>query len=121
MWSTRVITLTTAAIQRNIIKMNKVINDIEYYKKYYYNGTGDYKNSTIGKRNKNKVVNIRATMAQSYVMKVLNKANIVDGIPCVKCDEMIRPNEECMARYRRNTRIPFPSWYHVNCYEKLYH
>jgi len=108
------VTLTTGSIQRKIIKMKRVIEDLEYYDKYYRVGHP-------GRRSRKNVENAREKMAKLYVTQALAKSSIIYGIPCYKCDMMIEPGENCVSRYRRNQRVPVPSHYHERCYEELYH
>lgn len=108
------VTLTASSIQRHIVRMNKIIKDIEYYRKYY-------RQSSDPRRKSRARLNIRKSMAEIYVMKCVQKANIKDGLMCFKCEEMITPGEECISRKRGNQLIRFPYHYHRRCYEGLFH
>jgi hypothetical protein len=107
MTSSQMIGLTVSVIQRDIKKATVIIaslNDI-YHK---------CKNHTKSA--------VSINFVTPYVYRVMEKASVVEGIPCRKCDEMIKPEEYCYAKYKHNNRLNYiPSYYHIRCFDKLFH
>ena len=105
MTNARVITLTPGAIQRNLIKINRIINELDYYKR------------GIGKSNQRRMLERN----NSYLKQILDKADVKLGVPCFKCGLMISPGSYCVAKYHHNNLIPIAIHYHTHCWAELYH
>ena len=101
----KLITLSTSVIQANINRVNKIINDLDYYRR------------GIGNVNKKKII----ISKNSYINQILTRASIIDGMPCIKCGCMIEPGDNCYSKYRHRGLVPYPSYYCVACFESLYH
>ena len=100
----KLITLTPGVIQANINRVNRIINELDYYRR------------GIGRTNQKKIL----ISKNSYIRQIINRANIFDGMPCFKCQHMILPGDDCYSKYRHRGLVPYPSYYCKECYDMLY-
>jgi hypothetical protein len=100
----KLITLTPSVIQANINRLNRIINELDYYKR------------GIGRANQKRII----ISKNSYISTMLEKGNTVDGMPCIKCSHMILPGVECYAKYKHRGLVSYPSYYCRGCYDNLY-
>lgn len=110
MTSARLIGLSEGSITISIKKANVLVAELDdIYHRSHKMKKGGTKNA------------ISTTVLTPYIYKIVSRANLIEGIPCAKCDEMIKPDEYCYVKYKHNNRInSIPSYYHQDCWNSLY-
>lgn len=104
--SKRLMSLTISNIQANINKATRLLEEVYYYKK-----------PILGK----KKAYTKRVIQNGYIQSVAQRANIKDGIPCMRCNKFIKPYSNCYVKYRHNHSISVPTYYHETCWEGLFH